>query len=112
MTLTAEVMHPYRGQWVHCHSIYGVHQGIITQVLEHGIILSRCVQLASGTQDGQPELTQVPYPVKAKGVDAALQFFPIPVPVPVPVAPAVPGGMFFPYGGINGIYPYRPRYAW
>ncbi|MCL6429650.1 MAG: hypothetical protein K6V36_02170, partial [Anaerolineae bacterium] len=48
MAISPWVAQRYVGRWVHCHSVYGFHRGILTRVLPNGIVLTRAVQLASG----------------------------------------------------------------
>lgn len=94
MKMTKEHAKKYVGQWVHCHSIYGMHAGIVHRALHDGFILVHHTQLASGShatlEDFQPGVHN-----RKDGLDVEqTQFLPAP-------------GLFVPYGGLYGLYP-RP----
>ncbi|MCL6637292.1 MAG: hypothetical protein K6T26_05025 [Alicyclobacillus sp.] len=82
------VAYRYLGQWVHCHSVYGWHRGVLTQVRPGGIILGNAVQLAAAPAAAmQAEHTLQ----RTDGMAVEpVQFF---------------GGFFIPFGGLYGIYP-------
>ncbi|MCY0875348.1 MAG: hypothetical protein OWT28_03585 [Firmicutes bacterium] len=108
MAVTMEMVKKYHKHWVHCHSVYGMHKGLITHVLERGIILSHFERIEG--YEGSAGMTQTAWSddrLNGDDLDVSLQFLPVPVPVP-----AVPGGMFVPYGGMYGVYPLRPATPW
>ncbi len=103
--IRAEMMHAYVGHWVHCHSIYGVHQGVVSRVLEHGIVLSNVMRLANDSKLRPQDISNAPFLPATDHPNYEVQFMPGPFP------PAV-GGLFIPYTGIYGIYPFRPGFFW
>ncbi|MCL6631457.1 MAG: hypothetical protein K6T63_02395 [Alicyclobacillus herbarius] len=93
MAVTYHVARRYLGQWVNCHSVYGIHRGVLTRVLPSGIVLGRAVQLASdSTAFHEPRLlSSSSDTLRNLNEDVQLvQFF---------------GGFFVPFGGIYGLYP-------
>jgi hypothetical protein len=82
------------GQWVQCHTVYGVHEGILYKALRRGIIIVNATQLASANQS-TPDVSIGTYQPNVDELDLQhVQFF--------------PGfGMFLPYPAIYGIVP-RP----
>ncbi|MBX5436190.1 MAG: hypothetical protein IRZ33_03125 [Alicyclobacillaceae bacterium] len=91
MGIHPSVANRYLGRWVHCHSVYGLHRGLLTHVLPTGIVLTRCVQLANGpvavdaVAEAETRLGTAPL-----REEELAQFF---------------GGFFIPFGGIYGLYP-------
>ncbi|OPG16879.1 hypothetical protein [Ferroacidibacillus organovorans] len=104
MVYTAETVRMHHQKWIQCHSVYGVHHGLVTHVLERGMILSHVTRVdaahSSGTDEEQ--LSAQLLNVHADQSDVSLAFFPAPV----------PGGIFMPYGGITGIYPAVAPFGW
>ncbi|MCF8563258.1 hypothetical protein LLE49_00675 [Alicyclobacillus tolerans] len=87
-----EVVKKYHAQWVHCHSVYGVHHGFVYKVMHDGIILTHCTGLAQGQQTDGSEFEAGVYN-DSDGPDVQhVQFFGGP-------------GMFIPYGGMFGLWP-------
>lgn len=80
------------GKYVHCHSVYGMHAGMVHRALRDGIILVNHVQLASGQTPAADDIQTGLY---ANGDSLNLE--------PVFGWP----GMFIPYGGLFGLWP-RP----
>lgn len=93
--ISKEVVRPYVGKWVHCHSVYGMHAGLLHRALHDGIVLIHPMALASGSplEEGQIR-AEADAPLAAEDVRQAQFFLPYP-------------GMFIPYGGIFGLWP-RP----
>lgn len=83
------------GKFVHCHSVYGMHEGLVHRALRDGIILVHHVQLAGGESATKGEFEAEAYH-SSDGPDYAPTQFLFPGP-----------GMFIPYGGIYGLWP-RP----
>ncbi|GMA50813.1 hypothetical protein GCM10025857_21700 [Alicyclobacillus contaminans] len=97
MEMTKEHCRKYVGQWVHVHSMYGMHVGILHRTLHDGIILVHHTQLTHGIH-ASSDTFQPGVHRAADGVDAAqVQFF-----LPAP-------GLFVPYAGLFGIWP-RPAF--
>ncbi|MCL6517964.1 hypothetical protein [Alicyclobacillus sp.] len=90
-----EVVKPYVGKWVHCHSIYGMHAGLLHRALHDGIVLIHPVALAAGSERAQEEIRAEAETLTPEQDVRQAQFI-----LPFP-------GMFIPYGGIFGIWP-RP----
>jgi hypothetical protein len=92
-TFTKEVFHVHVGKMIECHSIYGVHHGILHRALHDGVIITNQTSLASEQQNMRNDFTDGSY--RPQSDDANIQpaqFFPFP-------------GMFIPYGGIYGFRP-------
>jgi hypothetical protein len=82
------------GQWVQCHTVYGVHEGILYKALRRGIIIVNATQLASANQSSTDASIGTYRPNEDELDIQHVQFF--------------PGfGMFLPYPAIYGIVP-RP----
>jgi hypothetical protein len=97
MEMSKDYARRFVGQWVHCHSMYGMHVGIVHRALSDGLILVHHTQLASGSnphpQEFQPGLHQA-----GDSMDVSqVQFF-----LPAP-------GLFVPYAGLFGLWP-RPGF--
>ncbi|MCL6625789.1 hypothetical protein [Alicyclobacillus shizuokensis] len=93
MAVNYHLAHRYLGHWVYCHSIYGIHRGVLTRVLPSGIVLTRTVYLAStdnGPRGVRLLVSAVDEGQNAHGDIVPAQFF---------------GGFFVPFGGIYGLYP-------
>ncbi len=94
MVFTKEVVRQYVGKWVRCHSVYGLHEGVVHRVLHDGIILVHTVHLAN--HDGEHDVNSFESGIFEPGSDRldvdTVQFFPAP-------------GLFVPYGGIYRIWP-------
>ncbi|MDQ0188845.1 hypothetical protein JI721_12390 [Alicyclobacillus cycloheptanicus] len=92
MDWSKETAKVYVGQWVHCHSVYGMHQGMVHRALRDGIILVQHIQLA----DGAPcDANSFEPGVYAAGDDRDIQ------PAQFLAAP----GLFIPYRGLFGLWP-------
>jgi hypothetical protein len=93
MEYNKKTMHSYVGQWVRCHSVYGVHEGLVHRALHDGIILVHTAQLAAHNLDELQSMKAEPYTPSENSLDMqTVQFFPAP-------------GLFVPYRGIYGIWP-------
>ncbi len=94
MVYTKEVVRQYAGKWIRCHSVYGLHEGVVHRVLHDGIILVHTVQLASHEEDDHEHSFEGGvFKPEQEDLDVdTVQFFPAP-------------GMFVPFGGIYGIWP-------
>ncbi|KUO96567.1 hypothetical protein [Ferroacidibacillus organovorans] len=104
MVYTAEMVRTHHHKWIQCHSVYGIHHGLVTHVLERGMIISHATRVdvahSSGTEeDHQPALLSDAHRDPS---EISLAFFPAPV----------PGGIFMPYGAITGIYPAIAPFGW
>jgi hypothetical protein len=84
------IAHKFLGQWVRCHSVYGVHRGIVSRVLPDGIVLTNVAQLASVSNEQKSEAVHGTYHPDNEEIKIAPVFF---------------GGLFVPFGGIYGLYP-------
>ncbi|GIM48350.1 hypothetical protein DNHGIG_38990 [Collibacillus ludicampi] len=84
------IAHQYLGQWVRCHSVYGVHRGVVSRVLPDGIVLTNVTQLASESNGRKSENVHGIYKSNNAENKIAHVFF---------------GGFFVPFGGIYGLYP-------
>lgn len=98
MEWNKEMLKPYQGQWVHCHSVYGMHAGLVHRVLHDGIVLIQVTQLASGTRDADRNVQPGVYRSGVDETDYRQTQFLVP-----------PPGLFLPYGGLYGIWP-RPGF--
>jgi hypothetical protein len=96
MVFHKEYCRRFVGQWVHCHSVYGVHQGLVHRALHDGIILVQYTSLASGQAAGSGDFQP--------GVHSAHDGRDV-TPVQFPF-PFVGPGLFIPYGGIFGLSPF------
>lgn len=98
MVYTKEVVHKYVGQWVQCHSAYGMHAGLMHRALHDGIILIHQTALMSGRPLDDADVSTGVYRAEENGADiTTVQFF-----IPAP-------GLFVPYGGLFGLWP-RPGF--
>lgn len=95
---TKERVRKYVGQWVHCHSVYGMHAGVLHRALHDGIVLVHHTALASGSaaDEGDYEAGVFQQGISPEDYSQAQFFLPAP-------------GMFVPYGGIYGLWP-RPGF--
>ncbi|WAH42127.1 hypothetical protein NZD89_00990 [Alicyclobacillus fastidiosus] len=93
---TKETMRPYVGKWVHCHSVYGMHEGIVYRAMREGLVLVHHTQLADGQPMAKEDIEMGIYQSDTPNEFQQVQFFPIPAP-----------GLFLPYGGLYGVWP-RP----
>ncbi|WAH35434.1 hypothetical protein [Alicyclobacillus dauci] len=94
MRYTKETVHKFVGQWIHCHSVYGVHQGIVHRAMRDGFILVHHTRLADGRPMVDTDLDMGIYGPTDTSDIVQTQFLPAP-------------GLFIPYGGVYGIWP-RP----
>lgn len=92
---TKETVKKYVGTWVHCHSMYGLHEGVVHRALRDGIILVHHTQLSDGTKFNEDDFKHGVFESGSDEEFCEAQFF-----LPFP-------GMFVPYGGMFGLYP-RP----
>ncbi len=93
MDYNKENMRPYVGQWVRCHSVYGVHEGLVHRALHDGIIIVHTAQLTGYSDEANDEFTNGAFrPGEDNSDMQTVQFFPAP-------------GLFVPYPGIFGIWP-------
>ncbi|MCL6452579.1 MAG: hypothetical protein K6T78_03005 [Alicyclobacillus sp.] len=112
MHLKKEHCVKFVGQWVHVHSVYGMHEGVLHRALHDGIILVHHVQLAStsdaqvddfqlGLWEDQPDHGHTAHasPLDIHRLDATPAQFLLPAP-----------GLFVPYPGLFGIWP-RPAFV-
>lgn len=90
-----ETVKHFVGTWVHCHSMYGMHEGLVHRALRDGIILVHHNPLASGNKLDKGDV-QLGVLKEGTDLDIAQVQFMLPFP-----------GMFVPYGGLYGLYP-RP----
>lgn len=99
MEMKKEVVRQYVGQWVHCHSIYGMHEGILHRALHDGVIIIHHTSLASGQGATEGNYKTGEFRPGVNDADMTqVQFF-----LPAP-------GMFVPYGGLYGLWP-RPGFV-
>ncbi|MFD1675743.1 hypothetical protein [Alicyclobacillus fodiniaquatilis] len=92
-TFSKETLRVHVGRWVECHSVYGLHHGILHRALHDGVIITNATSLASGQKTRGDEFTDGSYRPQTDDADIqSAQFFPYP-------------GMFIPYGGIYGFRP-------
>lgn len=93
-----EIVRQYVGQLVHCHSVYGHHEGLVHRALHDGFILVHHVQLAGGEQMTPEDIqAEAHNDSQDDGDMTTVQFF-----LPAP-------GLFVPYGGLYGLWP-RPGF--
>lgn len=97
MTVDKEVAKRYAGQWVHCHSVYGLHEGVVFKIFHDGIILIHHTQLASGSEQLKDTVVAEADPGNGLDDTRLAQFF-----LPAP-------GLFVPFGGMYGLWP-RPGF--
>ncbi len=105
MEFNATMMQQYHGQWIRCESLYGTHHGLVSHILEHGILLAHAVQLSSFNGNQDHDIEVIPNSLNTKSQEPILQFFAGPI---VPPAP----GLFVPYGAMLGVYGIRPGLYW
>ncbi len=105
MEFNTTTMQQYHGQWIRCESLYGTHHGLVSHILEHGILLAHAVQLSSLNEKQDNEIEVLPNAPDVEAQDPILQFFPGPF---IPPAP----GLFIPYGAMLGVYGMRPGLYW
>lgn len=94
---TKETVKQYVGTWVRCHSMYGMHEGMLHRALRDGIILVNHMQLMKGEAQTSDD---VKFGVFQSGNTPDLDIEQVQFVLPFP-------GMFVPYGGLYGLYP-RP----
>lgn len=104
MEFNVTTMQQYHGQWIRCESLYGTHHGLVSHILEHGILLAHAVQLSSFEGNQTNDIQTTPYARDSAAQEPMLQFFPGPI-VPAP-------GLFVPYGAMLGVYGMRPGLYW
>ncbi|UOF92188.1 hypothetical protein LSG31_08450 [Fodinisporobacter ferrooxydans] len=92
MAVTAVMARQHLGRMVHVHSVYGWHRGVVTHVLPDGIMLGNAVRLANGTNVEEQNLTIENYKTDTEQVEFEQVFF--------------GAGMFLPFGGMFGMYPF------
>ncbi|MCL6516703.1 hypothetical protein [Alicyclobacillus sp.] len=91
MCATCKGAHRFLGQMVRCHSVYGWHRGVLTNVTRTGIVIANPVRLASAEAEVAPQAEiGVDQPIDAARDVAEVQFF---------------GGLFVPFWGLYGLYP-------
>jgi hypothetical protein len=94
MVIHKDYARRFLGQWVHCHSVYGMHHGIVHRALHDGIILVHYTTLTSG----EPSLVSDFQPGVHSSRDSRditpAQF------------PFLGPGLFIPYGGLFGLWPF------
>lgn len=88
----ADACRQYVGQWVHCHSIYGVHQGVLYKVMRDGIIITQYTQLASYDKTNETDWTTGEFQSERDKDDITQVQFLFP-------------GMFLPYRAMYGLWP-------
>lgn len=85
------------GQWVHCHSAYGVHVGILQEVRYDGIVLGIHDHAYQTITGERAELESVRHADEPEAQDAREAFF-FPGPFVRP--------FFVPYPALYGLRPY------
>jgi hypothetical protein len=99
MEMSKDRVRRYVGQWVHCHSMYGLHEGILHRALHDGVIIIHHTSLARGQETIEGDVQTGEFRPSVNDPDMSqVQFF-----LPAP-------GLFVPYGGLYGLWP-RPGFV-
>lgn len=94
MEVTKEVARQHLGKWVHCHSIYGMHRGVVYKAMKSGIILIHHTQLASGEQHQNNDFALGTFDPSEN--NEAFENVRLMMPYP---------GLYVPYAGMYGMWP-------